>query len=93
MRWLRRAVVRWLSGPQPDAAAPIATSSNGMLGVLASEEHSGTVMVAPIRNGFLVCRRTYNPQGPDRISAQFASDADTLASLLVAEMAAARLTK
>lgn len=93
MRWLRRAVVRWLSGPQPDVATPVAASSNGMLGVLASEEHSGTVMVAPIRNGFLVCRRTYNPQGPDRISAQFASDADTLASLLVAEMAAARLTK
>ena len=35
MRWLRRAVVRWLSGPQPDAATPIAAGSNGMLGVLA----------------------------------------------------------
>jgi hypothetical protein len=49
--------------------------------------------VIPIRNGFLVTRRTYNPQGPDRIDATYAADANDLGAQIIAELAQMRLTK
>lgn len=92
MRWLRRMVRRWLEGPVPDAVG----RSHGELStlqMLTSMDNPATHVVTPIRNGFLVSTRAFNPNGPDKIDAVYAASADELGPVLVAEMAARRLTK
>jgi hypothetical protein len=46
-----------------------------------------------VRNGFLLCRRTYNPNGPDKVDAIYAATAEELGPLIIAELAMVRLTK
>jgi hypothetical protein len=46
-----------------------------------------------VRNGFLICRRTYNPNGPDKVDAVYAATIEDLGPLIVAELATVRLTK
>jgi len=61
--------------------------------MLTSMDNTATHVVTPIRNGFLVSTRTFNPNGPDKVDAVYAASADELGPLLVAEMATRRLTK
>jgi hypothetical protein len=56
-------------------------------------DNPATHVVTPIRNGFLISTRAYNPNGPDKVDAVYAASADELGPVLVAEMAARRLTK
>ena len=92
MRWLRRMVRRWLEGPMPEAVGR-GHGEHSILQMLTSMDNPATHVVTPIRNGFLVGTRAYNPNGPDRIDAVYAASADELGPVLVAEMAARRLTK
>lgn len=75
-----------------DSVAPRA-DANSLIGELAHPGHNQSFNVAPIRNGFLLLRRTYNPNGPDRIDAVYAASAEEIGPLLVAELAASRITK
>jgi hypothetical protein len=61
------------------------------LHLLAAQENPAALSVIPIRNGFLVCSRVYNPNGPDRVEAIFASEVVELSDRLIAEMTARRL--
>jgi hypothetical protein len=88
-------VRRWLEGPMPDGVV-IGSRGHGehsILQMLTSMDNPATHVVTPIRNGFLVGTRAYNPNGPDKIDAVYAASADELGPLLVAEMAARRLIK
>lgn len=93
MRWLRRMVRRWLEGPMPEAGIARGGAEHMALHMLSSADNPATHVVTPIRNGFLVTTRAYNPNGPDKVDAVYAASADELGPLLVAEMAARRLTK
>jgi hypothetical protein len=85
-------VRRWLEGPTVEAVDR-GHGQHLTLQMLTSTDNPATHVVTPIRNGFLVGTRAYNPNGPDKIDAVYAASADELGPLLVAEMAARRLTK
>jgi hypothetical protein len=89
--WLRNLIWRWLHTERGVRAS--AGSANPTLQMLASTEAAAAIFVVPIRNGFLLCRRSYNPNGPDPVEATYADTVEALATLLVADMAAQRLTK
>lgn len=94
MSWLRNKLLRWLglySGV--DAATPIKSNECVPLALLGSWENPKSLVVVPVKNGFLICNRIYNPNGPDNIEAVFAPDADALGPMLIAEMTAMRLKK
>lgn len=92
MNWLRRMVRRWLEGPMPSAVSS-GHAEHMTLHMLTSADNTAAHVVTPIRNGFLVSTRTFNPNGPDKVDAVYAANADELGPLLVAEMATRRLTK
>lgn len=85
-------VRRWLEGPMPEGLVK-GHAEHMALHMLSSADNPATHVVTPIRNGFLVTTRAYNPNGPDKVDAVYAASADELGPLLVAEMAARRLTK
>ena len=60
---------------------------------LADPDNPASINVISIRNGFLAAYRVYNPNGPDSIEATFASSAEELGPLIVAMLAAQRITK
>lgn len=93
MKWLHRMVRRWLGVPMLEAAVRGQSAEHMALHMLSSADNPATHVVTPIRNGFLVTTRAYNPNGPDKIDAIYAASADELGPLLVAEMATRRLTK
>jgi len=78
------------SGANPVAEAP---RRSHMLDAMTEEGSPGSLTVVAIRNGFLITRRTYNPNGPDRIEATYAANADDLGPQIIAELAQLRLTK
>jgi len=84
-------VRRWLEGPMPEAVG--GRGEHSVLQMLSSADNLMTHAVTPIRNGFLISTRTFNPNGPDKVDAVYAASADELGPVLVAEMAARRLTK
>jgi hypothetical protein len=86
-------VRRWLEGPIPEAVGRGGNAESMALHMLTSMDNPATHVVTPIRNGFLVSTRAFNPNGPDKIDAVYAASADELGPVLVAEMAARRLTK
>jgi hypothetical protein len=86
-------VRRWLEGPMPDAVGGRGGAEHSTLQMLTSMDNPATHVVTPIRNGFLISTRAYNPNGPDKVDAVYAASADELGPLLVAEMATRRLTK
>lgn len=86
-------VRRWLEGPMPEAGIGRGGAEHMALHMLSSADNPATHVVTPIRNGFLVSTRAYNPNGPDKVDAVYTASADELGPLLVAEMAARRLTK
>ncbi len=87
-------VRRWLEGPMPEPGMGRGQSAEHMaLHMLSSSDNPAAHVVTPIRNGFLVTTRAYNPNGPDKVDAVYAASADELGPLLVAEMATRRLTK
>lgn len=94
MNWLRKRVLRWL---HKDAmiGVPEKARDDGMmlLNMLSHTESPNTVTAVPISNGFLVCRRAYNANGPDKVTAVFAATAEEIGPLLIAEMAVMRFTK
>ena len=94
MKWLRNRMLRWL-GLYSGAEAAVPRSSNEVmpLPLLGSWENPKSLVVVPVKNGFLICNRIYNPNGPDLIEAIFAPDADALGPMLIAEMTAMRLKK
>ena len=92
MNWLRRMVRRWLAGSD-DGALVKRHGEHSMLAQLTSMDNPATHVVMPIRNGFIVSTRSYNPNGPDKVDAVYAANADELGPLLVAEMATRRFTK
>ena len=88
---------RILQGAAPgsngkDAVMPMPKRSH-MLDAMTEEGSPGSLTVVAIRNGFLVTRRVYNPNGPDRIEATYAANADDLGTQIIAELALLRLTK
>ena len=91
MSLLRKLLVDWLL-PPPSVAAK-SGDGNTLLSIMSHSESAGVLTVLPIRNGFLICTRTFNPNGPDRVDALHVGDAEELGPLLVAELAAARLKK
>ncbi len=90
MSRLRRMLQGVSSGAGSIAEAP---RRSHLLDSMSEEGSPGSLTVIPIRNGFLVTRRTYNPQGPDRIDATYAADANDLGAQIIAELAQMRLTK
>lgn len=86
-------VRRWLEGPMPEPGIARGGAEHLALHMLSSADNPATHVVTPIRNGFLVSTRAYNPNGPDKVDAVYAASADELGPLLVAEMAARRLIK
>ena len=92
MSWLRRIVREWLSGAY-DGGLVKGHGEHSAVANLTSMDNPATHVVTPIRNGFLVSTRSYNPNGPDKVDAVYAATADELGPLLVAEMAARRLIK
>jgi hypothetical protein len=77
------------SGVPVAEAAPQAS----LLHHLSAYDNANVLSVIPITNGFLICRRVYNPQGPDMIEATYSQTAEDLGPQLVAKMAATRITK
>lgn len=92
MSWLRRLIVDWLL-PPPSVAGAKSIDGNTLLGIMSDSESAGVLTVLPIRNGFLICTRSFNPNGPDRVDALYSGNVEELGPLLVAELAAARLKK
>jgi hypothetical protein len=86
-QWLRDLL------PQKDIGGLVAHSHDGgtPLLILSAQDNPAALSVVPIRNGFLVCSRVYNPNGPDRVEATFTSGIGELSDTLVAQMTAARL--
>lgn len=97
MNWLRRAILRWLhGGSDSKTSAGLLKSADGthaLLDMLASSEQTQNINIVPVSNGFLLCRRTWNPNGPDKLTATYAAGAEELGPMLIAELATARLTK
>ena len=92
MNWLRKIVRRWLDAV-PATGAESAISRGNLLDHIADYSNPAAVSVVPVRNGFLICRRVYNPNGPDRVDAVYAATIEDLGPLIVAELATVRLTK
>ena len=90
MNWLRKALLRWLHGPAPEVAP---RSTNSQLMNLVHEDSPSVMTVTAISNGFLLCKRQYNPNGPDKIRAVYAANAVALAELVTVELTVARMTK
>jgi len=98
MNWLRRAILRWLHAGSTDARNPSGLMERGdggsaLLDMLASTEQTQNINIVPVANGFLLCRRVWNPNGPDKLTATYAAGAEDLGPMLIAELATARLTK
>jgi hypothetical protein len=95
VNWLRKRVLHWLHGPVVLGSAPEKARDDGatLLSIMSHTESPNTVTALPIRNGFLICRRVYNPNGPDKVEATFAASAEEIGPLLIAEMAVTRLNK
>ena len=91
MNWLKRIVRRWLA---EDLYSEVAVKGGAPtpLNLLSDVENPALVTVVPIDNGFLLMNRQYNPNGPDRVSAMYAADADSLATALVNRLAHQKLT-
>jgi hypothetical protein len=92
MNWLRKIVRRWLDAV-PAANGEAAISRGNLLDQMSDYSNPTAVSVVPVRNGFLICRRTYNPNGPDKVDAVYAATIEDLGPLIVAELATVRLTK
>jgi hypothetical protein len=86
-QWLRDLL------PQKNIGGLISTSHDvgTPLLLLSAQDNPAALSVVPIRNGFLVCSRVYNPNGFDSVEATFASGIGELSDTLVAQMTAARL--
>ena len=80
-------------GPGGGNGPVAAPRRSHMLDAITEEGAVGALTVVAIRNGFLVTRRVYNPNGPDRIEATYAATADDLGPQIIAELAQLRLTK
>lgn len=97
MNWLRKAMLRWLHAGSTDARNPFGLKGgdggSSLLDMLASTEQTQNINVVPVSNGFLLCRRVWNPNGPDKLTATYAAGAEDLGPMLIAELATARLTK
>ena len=97
MNWLRRAILRWLHAGSTDARNPFELKEGdggpALLDMLASTEQTQSINIVPVANGFLLCRRAWNPNGPDKLTATYAAGAEDLGPMLIAELATARLTK
>ena len=93
MSALRRMLQGVSLGSNGKDAAMAMPKRSHMLDAMTEEGSPGSLTVVAIRNGFLVTRRVYNPNGPDRIEATFAATADDLGSQIIAELAQLRLTK
>jgi hypothetical protein len=97
MSWLRRLIFNWMRKEQElrNGASPglLRNGDHSPLAVLVQDDANRAVSVTVIRNGFLLIRRTFNPNGPDKIDALYAATAEDLGPTLVAEMAAIRLIK
>ena len=91
MSWLRRAVRRWLEGPMQEASSMGIRGHTDVLQIMSSSENPKTLTVTPIRNGFLVMGRRYNPSGPDSVDATFAATVEDLTTVLIADLVAARI--
>lgn len=92
MNWLRKIVRRWLDAV-PATKAESDISWGNLLHQMADYTNPTAVSIIPVRNGFLICRRIYNPNGPDRVDAAYAATVEDLGPLIVAELATVRLTK
>ncbi len=92
MKWLRKRLLRWL-GFEPTHGDAIKGENLSPLPMMAHWENPKAMVVVPVKNGFLICNRVYNPNGPDPIEATYAPDAAALGPLLIAEMTAMRLKK
>lgn len=68
-------------------------STNQILNMITHWENKQNLSVVPINNGFLICSRVYNPNGPDFIEATHVADVETLGTTIVAQLAAMRLKK
>lgn len=90
MNWLRKALLRWLHGPAPEVTGRI---GNSQLTNLVHEDSPSVMTVTSISNGFLLCKRQYNPNGLDQIRATYAADAVALAELVTVELTVTRMTK
>ena len=89
MNWLSR-----LFGSAASQGGPVAAHSRASpLHYMVDYENPAAVSVIPIQNGFLLARRRYNPNGPDAVTATFVATADEIGPALVADLAAARLSK
>jgi len=94
MNWLRKVAHRWLN-PMPVGSNPVASDQYPvpMLLQMSSPDNPSACSVVAVRNGFLLCRRTYNQNGPDKVDAVYAATAEDLGPLIIAELAMVRLTK
>jgi len=96
MNWLHRNIMRWLQSSNSMGPGGLLKGSEGgdeLLSTLASTDQPHNINIVPIGNGFLLCRRVYNSQGPDKITATYAKGAEELGPMLIAELATARITK
>lgn len=91
MRWLRELVLRWLGFHHPAALGK--DGGDSPLPMMSHWENPKALVVVQVKNGFLICHRIYNPNGPDAVEATFAPDADSLGPMLIAELAVLRLKK
>ncbi len=88
-----RRILQGISNGSDKGAIASAPRRSHMLDAMTEEGAPASLTVLPIRNGFLVTHRVYNPNGPDRIEATFAADADDLGAQIIAQLALMRLTK
>jgi hypothetical protein len=86
MNWLKRILRNWLH----NGAIGIDNGNNPLLAASDSNNPAALTVIA-IENGFLVMSRKYNPNGPDSVSATFATDVDDLTGVLVSRLAQTRL--
>jgi hypothetical protein len=91
MNWFKRIVRRWLA---EDLFSEVAGKGGptSPLNLLSDQENPTLITVVPIDNGLLLMNRQYNPNGPDRVSAMYAADAESLATALVNRLAHQKLT-
>lgn len=88
MNWLRRLFAGTNRGGM------VASRSDASpLHYVSDQDNPASISVIPIQNGFLLTRRKYNPNGPDAVTATFIATPDELGPALVADLAAARLSK
>ena len=93
MNWIVKMFQSAGSGSNDKDSVMAMPKRSHMLDALSEEGAIGALTVVAIRNGFLITRRTYNPNGPDRIEATYAANADDLGPQIIAELAQMRLTK